>query len=251
MEKTRKASDTESVPSAESLRPVKGKVSGPRWHWQLILTRQTWLTSGSINRAIRSGSLPKMLDLLAVVGIDHVGDGLVYVVEGQHGNYRPELLFMIDSHFGVGRIKDGRKKEAAAMCSSGRIHDPGTLGNSVRHQFLQVIRLVFFRDRGYENSFLPWHSKGKGVNRRGKAVEKRVRNAGRHENNLNCRTALPVEGKAAEYAFPDGQIEIGAVEHNGRILGLQSQHTAQPIGVRVQFFQGIGCLARSDQTPVR
>ncbi len=53
-------------------------------------------------------------DLLAVVGIDHVGDGLVYVVEGQYGNHRPELLFMIDSHFRVGRIEDGRKKEAAA-----------------------------------------------------------------------------------------------------------------------------------------
>ena len=39
IEKERKASVTESVPSAESLRPAKGKTSGPRWHWQLILTR--------------------------------------------------------------------------------------------------------------------------------------------------------------------------------------------------------------------
>jgi hypothetical protein len=32
IEKERRASITESVPSAESFRPVKGKVSGPRWH---------------------------------------------------------------------------------------------------------------------------------------------------------------------------------------------------------------------------
>ena len=30
--KTRSASLTDSVPSAESFRPVNGKVSGPRWH---------------------------------------------------------------------------------------------------------------------------------------------------------------------------------------------------------------------------
>lgn len=38
IENTRKASETESVPSAESFLPVKGKVSGPRWHCELILT---------------------------------------------------------------------------------------------------------------------------------------------------------------------------------------------------------------------
>ncbi len=46
---TRSASVTDRVPSAESLRPVNGKVSGPRWHWLLMLTRQTWLTRGSIS----------------------------------------------------------------------------------------------------------------------------------------------------------------------------------------------------------
>ena len=32
MLKARRASVTDSVPSAEFLRPVKGKISGPRWH---------------------------------------------------------------------------------------------------------------------------------------------------------------------------------------------------------------------------
>ena len=41
IEKERSASVTDSVPSALSLRPVKGKTSGPRWHWQLMFTRQT------------------------------------------------------------------------------------------------------------------------------------------------------------------------------------------------------------------
>ena len=61
IENARSASVTDSVPSAESLRPVKGKTSGPRWHWQLMLTRQTWLTSGSTSRPIWSGLVPKML----------------------------------------------------------------------------------------------------------------------------------------------------------------------------------------------
>ena len=41
IENDRNAAVTESVPSAESLRPVNGKVSGPRWHCALILTRET------------------------------------------------------------------------------------------------------------------------------------------------------------------------------------------------------------------
>ena len=61
MLKTRRASETESVPSAESLRPVNGKVSGPRCHWLLRLTRQTWLTSGSMSRASCAGSVPNTL----------------------------------------------------------------------------------------------------------------------------------------------------------------------------------------------
>ena len=56
----RNASVTDSVPSAESLRPVKGNTSGPRWHWQLMLTRQTWFTSGSTRLAIWSGLVPKI-----------------------------------------------------------------------------------------------------------------------------------------------------------------------------------------------
>ena len=61
IEKERSASVTDSVPSALSLRPVKGKTSGPRWHWQLMLTRQTWLTSGSTSAPILSGLVLKML----------------------------------------------------------------------------------------------------------------------------------------------------------------------------------------------
>ena len=41
MENERNASVTDRVPYAESLRPVNGNTSGPRWHWQLMLTRQT------------------------------------------------------------------------------------------------------------------------------------------------------------------------------------------------------------------
>ena len=41
IENERSASVTDKVPSAESFLPVKGKTSGPRWHWQLMLTRQT------------------------------------------------------------------------------------------------------------------------------------------------------------------------------------------------------------------
>src|SRR3954467_14560079 len=41
IENERSASVTDRVPSAESFRPVNGNTSGPRWHWQLMLTRQT------------------------------------------------------------------------------------------------------------------------------------------------------------------------------------------------------------------
>lgn len=61
IEKDRSASVTESVPSAESLRPVKGKMSGPRWHCQLMLTRQTWFTSGSTSVPMSSALVEKML----------------------------------------------------------------------------------------------------------------------------------------------------------------------------------------------
>ena len=189
-------------------------------------------------------------DLLAVARIDHVLDGLIDLVEGQDGNHRSELLFMIHSHFRVDRIQDGGKKEAAANRSSGGINDPGALGNSVRHQFPQVIRLAFFRDRCHENPFLPWHSKGQGVNGRGKAFEKRVRDAGFHKEDLKRRATLPVKGKAAENAFPYGQIEIGAFEHNGRILGLQPQHAAKRLGWGAVFsVRWPSCSCRS--TPAR
>ena len=147
MEKTRKASDTESVPSAESFRPVKGKVSGPA----LALAVDINPTDLVYQRVYQSSDLVRVAsenaDLLAVARIDHVLDGLIDLVEGQDGNHRPELLFMIYSHFSVDRIQDGRKKEAAANRCPGRIDNPGALRNSVRHQFPQVIRLAFFRDR--------------------------------------------------------------------------------------------------------
>jgi len=74
-------------------------------------------------------------DLLTVVGIDHIFNRLKDLIEGQDGNHRPELLFMIYSHFVVDRIRDGRKKEAPADLTSGRINDSGTLRNSVGQEF--------------------------------------------------------------------------------------------------------------------
>lgn len=58
IENARSASLTDSVPSAESLRPVNGKVSGPRRHCVFTLMRQTWFTSASMSREIRPGSVP-------------------------------------------------------------------------------------------------------------------------------------------------------------------------------------------------
>ena len=49
---TLKASDTDSVPSAESFRPVNGKESGPRWHWQFTFTRHTRKTKGRTSFAL-------------------------------------------------------------------------------------------------------------------------------------------------------------------------------------------------------
>jgi len=46
IEKTRSASETDSVPSAGVLAARNGNESGPRWHWLLMFTRQTWLTRG-------------------------------------------------------------------------------------------------------------------------------------------------------------------------------------------------------------
>src|SRR5258706_10569554 len=61
IENARSASDTDSVPSAESLRPANGKTSGPRWHWQLRFTRHTWFTRGSTSLPTSSGFDPKIL----------------------------------------------------------------------------------------------------------------------------------------------------------------------------------------------
>ena len=48
IEKERKASCTLKVPTAESLRPVKGNTSGPLWHKLLRFTLQSIFTSISI-----------------------------------------------------------------------------------------------------------------------------------------------------------------------------------------------------------
>ena len=61
IEKHFSASLMDSVASAESFRPVNGSVSGPRWHCQLRLIRQTWLASGAISRATRRWSRPNTL----------------------------------------------------------------------------------------------------------------------------------------------------------------------------------------------
>lgn len=60
MENTRSASLIDSVPAALFLRPVNGKVSGPRWHWALMLMRLTWWTRMSVSWAISEGSVEKM-----------------------------------------------------------------------------------------------------------------------------------------------------------------------------------------------
>jgi len=86
-------------------------------------------------------------DLLAVARIDHILNGLIDLVEGEDGNHRSELFFMIHSHFMVDRIQDGGKKEAAENHSPGGIDHSGTLRNSIRQQFPQVIRLAFFHNR--------------------------------------------------------------------------------------------------------
>src|SRR5947199_341669 len=90
MENARRASVTDSVPSAESLRPLNGNVSGPRWHWLLMFTRQTWLTSGSMSRLKPLGSLPNSVGELpaervdqAPMGEDHLDRRAALAVEGQ------------------------------------------------------------------------------------------------------------------------------------------------------------------------
>jgi len=58
IENTRRASYTDKVPYAESLRPVNGNESGPRWHCALMFTLLTWLTRMSISSEILVESLP-------------------------------------------------------------------------------------------------------------------------------------------------------------------------------------------------
>ena len=72
IEKTRRASETDKVCSAESFRPVQGKVSGPRWHWLLMFTRLTWFTRGSMSCAMISRVFGKNTRLLPVIGIDNI-----------------------------------------------------------------------------------------------------------------------------------------------------------------------------------
>lgn len=67
VEKERKASDTDKVPSALSFLPVNGKTSGPRCERQLMLTRLTKLTNGSIRLAT---SLESSLKILTCIPCD-------------------------------------------------------------------------------------------------------------------------------------------------------------------------------------
>ena len=113
IENERSASVTDSVPSAESLRPVNGNTSGPRWHWQLMLTRQTWLTRGSTSAPIRSGSALKMLTCWPCSEVMHVVERRLEVVERHHRHHRPELLLAVELH-ALGHRVDHRRVEQRA-----------------------------------------------------------------------------------------------------------------------------------------
>ena len=95
--RTRSASVTDSVPSAESLRPVNGNTSGPRWHWQLMLTRQTWLTSGSTSAPICAGPVPKMLTCCPWSEV-MMYSSAVSTLERHHRHHRAELLLAVELH---------------------------------------------------------------------------------------------------------------------------------------------------------
>jgi len=72
-------------------RPVKGKVSGPRWHW-LLITRQTWFT-GVASLAISAASWPKCSPV-AVVWVNNVLNWHLNsnIIKGNHRNHGPMLF---------------------------------------------------------------------------------------------------------------------------------------------------------------
>ena len=70
-ETSERVADGQAWPRRNPLRPVKGSESGPRWHWQLRLMRQTWLASGSIKPRHAFVVAAEDADLLAEVRPDH------------------------------------------------------------------------------------------------------------------------------------------------------------------------------------
>ena len=247
MEKTRSASETESVPSAESLRPVNGNVSGPRWHWLLRLTRHTWFTSGSTSRAIVPGSLPKMRHLLPVGRFDDVADRLGDVVERLHRDDRAELLLLKHPHLRRQRRDHGGREQGPVRGAAAGVDDARAAGDRVGHHRAQVVHLAGFRQRRDRHALVPRHADAQGGDRGGQPLEELARHPPVDEEDLERGAALPVERQRSEQALAHRQVEVGVREHDRRVLRLEPEHAAQAVRARMRLLQGIGGLAAADE----
>ena len=64
---------------------------------------------------------------------------------------------------------------------------------------------------------------------------------------LQRRTALAIEGQGPKKTFLHRKLDVGVRQNDGGVLGVETKNCPQAMRLRMQFFQMIGDLARSDE----
>src|SRR5690606_20471538 len=68
-----------------------------------------------------------------------------------------------------------------------------------------------------------------------------------HKDDLDGSAALTVKRERTGETFADRTIEVGVRQHDGRVLGIESQDRLKPVRLGVEFLQVVSTLVRSDK----
>ena len=115
------------------------------------------------------------------------------------------------------------------------------------HQGLQVVCFPVLRKRSDFYPRIPRSTPLKLFDSFHELGYKGIVQASVHPLNFECRTPLAVEAECSRKCLIHRQVEVGIGEGDSRIFGIEAQHGAQAVAMRVQPLEVVGTLVGSDK----
>jgi hypothetical protein len=182
-----------------------------------------------------------------VVGGDDVVERRLDILEGGDRDDRAELFLAVELHAFLDREKYSRIEQGFDRGATAGIDHLGAFFHGVGDALIHVGDHFHLGQRCQHDACLPGHTDGQLADFLAEAAQELFGDGLVHEDHLDRRAPLAVEGERAGDAFLDRQFDVGIRHDDRRVLGAKAEDGAQAVGLRVRFLELVGDFGGADQ----